>query len=374
MPDTSAVAALARDYGAQFAAGFLTTAITIAAIYTAFQSPVRPAATNHPDVIKRLSFAGATQGHLPSLPTNTTVIARSQLQPVATDDRLIHGPNASPLLQAAASELAGRFAGLTPAVSPRSVIPALIAEPTKSAAASEPDPEEVAAPRKAAHAIADTVRSMDRVLPNIEFVPASQPARKTVTTQTSTGHAPPSVRLNLTRSRTATTRVAFPLDLNPSWSEKRDAGILIGGLPEGVTLSAGRRTALGLWKLLIADARTTQIVVDPTAPAQFELTVLLLDPDGLVVNGIDIMVEMRDPEPGAATKAAYHSTSITPARSSKRRGAVHANAHRHKLADTRQIVHKAKRLQTRPTVTTLLNAEPSPAILNSQRSKIAAQN
>ena len=124
----------------------------------------------------------------------------------------------------------------------------------------------------------------------------------------------------------------------------------------------------------IVNAKTTQIVVDPTAPAQFELTVLLLDPDGLVVNGIDIVVEIRDPEPGAATKASYHSASVTPARLSKRRGPVHANAHRHKSLEARQIVHKAKRLQARQTVTTLLNAEPSPAILNSQRSKITAQN
>jgi hypothetical protein len=379
MPDTSAVSALIREYGAQFTAGFFTTAVAVATIYAVFQPPVRAATAPQFDVIKRLSFASSLSGNLP-LAQSTSLKVRSPIISDPANDRRYQRANTQPLLQAAAYEIAGRFAELTPVVSP--ILPAQPAEPVKTTS-YEPQPEPATLARPAAPAEIQTAtlkpgEADDEVPVRATILPprAWEPGNKREANQPleeSLQSRPPSVRLTLTRSPTSTTRIAFPLDLNPSWPEKRDAGILVGGLPEGVTLSAGRRTALGLWKLLGADARTTQLVISPAAPAQFALTVLLLDPEGLVVNGIDLVVTLREAGPGITGKEASNLEAATSTRSSRRRGAAFAS-HRRKSQEARHIVQKAKRFHSRQTVTTLMKPNTASAGWTIQRHKVTAQN
>ncbi len=321
---------MAREYGAQFAAGFLASAIAMTAIYTAVQTPVRPAATTHPDVINRLSFAGSASGHPSQLMPNTTVIAVSQRLSESALSRALQRQTASPRLQAAAYEIAGRFSGISPVVDP-------IITPAISEAVALPSKQD--APRNVPSA-------MIRPIQQDTSRPQASPK--------------PSIRLETMRNGTSTTLLAFPLDLNPSWAGKPDAGLLIAGLPTGVTLSAGRRTALGLWKLSSADARTVQIMVGPTSPSQFDLTVLLLDADGLVVNGIDAVVAMRDAEPGMTAKKVTDRAAVTPKRTTGRRSAGNVSTRRHKSFQERQIGHKTKRSPSWQTAT-LLNSDASPA-------------
>ena len=368
MPDKSAVAALVREYGTQFTAGFFTAAVAVAAIYAALEPPTRAASVPKFDVIKRLSFASSLSEQFPA--KNTPVIMRSRVIDSASDGRYQRA-NTTPLLQAAAYELAGRFAELTPVVSP--VIPARPGKPADSTASNPQDEQAPQIHPTAVHPAAHTalrseiinsgdanevaLASQSFEQANILPPPALESEKSGIANQLS--EAPrqpaPSVRLSLTRSRTSTTRIAFPLDLNPAWSERRDVGILVGGLPKGVTLSTGRRTALGLWKLVSADARTTQIAISPAAPAEFALTILLLDPDGLVVNGIDLVVALQDAGPGATAKEASTSASATPIRSSKRRG-IGYNLHRQKSQEARHIVQKAKRFQGRQALTTRMKS------------------
>ena len=340
MPESSAFAAMAREYGAQFAAGFLASAIAMTAIYTAVQTPVRPAATTHPDVINRLSFAGSASGHPSQLMPNTTVIAGSQRLSELALGRALQRQTASHRLQAAAYEIAGRFSGISPVVDP--IITPAVSEP----------------------AISEPAEAVPVALPSKQDAPRNVPLAMIRPIQQDTSRPPaapkPSIRLETMRNGTSTTRLAFPLDLNPSWAGKPDAGLLIAGLPEGVILSAGRRTALGLWKLSSADARTVQIMVGPTSPAQFDLTVLLLDADGLVVNGIDAVVAMRDAEPGMTAKKITGSAAVTPKRTIGRRSAGNVSTRRHKSSQVRQTGHKTKRSPSWQTAT-LLKSDVSPA-------------
>ncbi len=320
----------------------------MAAIYTAFQTPVRPAATTHPDVIRRLSFAGSASGHPSQLKPNTTVIAGSQRQSESALSRALQRQTASPRLQAAAYEIAGRFSSISPVVDP--IITPAISVP------AEPVPEALPSQHDA-----------KRNVPLAMIQPIQQD------TSRPPAASKPSIRLETMRNSASTTLLAFPLDLNPSWAGKPDAGLLIAGLPEGVILSAGRRTALGLWKLSSADAKTVQIMVGPTSPAQFDLTVLLLDADGLVVNGIDAVVAMRDAEPGMTAKKVTGSAAVTPKRTSGRRSAGNVSTRRHKSSQVRQIGHRTKRSPSWQTAT-LLKSDVSPATRDIQRPKNTAQN
>ncbi|MEQ1696110.1 MAG: hypothetical protein ABL901_09765 [Hyphomicrobiaceae bacterium] len=161
---------------------------------------------------------------------------------------------------------------------------------------------------------------------------------------------PPAVakqKLHIARVASATASVAFPLDLNPSWGDMPRAGLLVGGLPLGATLSAGRPAALGLWKLPCTDAKSARIIVTPTAPSQFELTVFLVDPEGLVVNGIDVVVTISNIEADPVTRKAGISTAASNARFAQRRAAKLAKSYRHKPIEIRQFVHKARNSQPR---------------------------
>ena len=367
MPDTIAVGRMARECGFHFVAGFLAAALAIAAMFTVFQFTGRNPAKAHPDVLNRLSFAASEFGYLPLPRMNTTAIAKSKLQQSVVDHTLIQPQRMppqrpSPLQQTAAYEIAGRFAERDPSVATSSVVPALITEPSRVASdskrqldrlnstsllgRSEPDEnqtQQVTAAAKKSEIIAKTVTPLKAVQQNVAAPSTTSPVPESGNTPSVAVSLPPaSLQLKLARSRGPTTRIAFPLDLNPSWSDKSNAGVLVGGLPSGVTLSTGRRTALGLWKLRSIEARTTQIVVTSAAPSQFELTVLLIDPEGLVVNGIVLEITMREAEPIAATKEATHALTTTPAaRSLKRRGSSHAISHRHKFSNANQFVSKA---------------------------------
>lgn len=112
----------------------------------------------------------------------------------------------------------------------------------------------------------------------------------------------PAVRLQLTKRGNALARAAFPFDLGQSTVADRGS-ILVGRLPEGVTFSAGHRTGLGLWQIKRADARLAEIIVGPSAPAQFDLTFMLLDGEGTVTNGLEVAIAIVQTKDTAARSA-----------------------------------------------------------------------
>lgn len=323
MPDMSAVSAFTRDYRTQFVAGFLTTVMVVAAGYAA---------------IDQFSQATSTSHILP--PKAATVIDG----PGPTFDAAHGSPEprqpTTPQFGEAAHEIAGRFADLTPAVSvsDRSLI---VIPPEPNGTPAEPAVESL-----------NLATSMP--VEEASFAPPAD--------------LKPMIRLNIHRDNTPGAGAAFPLDLNASWSDKPVASLLIGGLPEGVMLSAGRQTTLGLWKLSPAESQRAQLIVAPTTPVEFALTVFLLDPEGLVVNGIDVTVAISETVSSAPAQAASAEDTRTPNRWSVRRGDKTAKFRRHKAIDARHAVHKSKRFQTRRTVTAL-RSETVPVIWRIEKSK-----
>lgn len=360
-----AAISIVRQHGVQFSAGFLATALT-AAIYAWCQPPAIGSGNKPgPEQIARMSFAGQMRSHRPNI-LHTTTIARSRIQP--DQDRAPDHVQPAAVILPAAFEIAQRFAGLPPEVSAphaeREAVRETASLDTKSAVNGSARHDVTSNPTDPITELSEPAVSRqtsgEKVIQDTPLLPAI--------------HQPkPGMRIELARVKNKKTRVAFPFDLNSLWLDKPESGLLIGGLPEGVTLSLGRRTGLGLWQLRGPDVPSTLILVEPSAPAQFELTVLLVDPEGMVVTGIDIEVVMREGAPDMIAAEATKSASGTTLSASSRHGKGAAN-HRYKQSHTRQSAHGKKRHHPRQTLTTLLKTDAQPARWNTQRARTTAQN
>jgi hypothetical protein len=106
-----------------------------------------------------------------------------------------------------------------------------------------------------------------------------------------------SVRVDLVRDKLGSVRAAFPFDVNYDSPTPARGMVVVGQLPVGVAFTSGNRTPEGVWQLAIADLKFTQLVVGPGAPDAFILTIIHLDPQGLVVNGVDVAVSVTSAVP-----------------------------------------------------------------------------
>lgn len=106
-----------------------------------------------------------------------------------------------------------------------------------------------------------------------------------------------SARLDLARNRFGKARTAFPFQVTDHGPTPARGTIVVGQLPDGASFTSGTRTSEGAWHLAIPDLKSTQLVIGPSAPNGFMLSIIQLDPEGMVVNGIGIAVFLSDAEP-----------------------------------------------------------------------------
>ena len=121
--------------------------------------------------------------------------------------------------------------------------------------------------------------------------PAEPPARS------------PIIRLDLPRraktngARAEAFRAELPINLDTR--SNGPSHLLIGRLPDGVRFSRGQAAGLGLWQMKVSEFRNSQIVVEASAPAAFQMTFMLLDTNSTVVNGLDVAFQQVDQAPPA---------------------------------------------------------------------------
>jgi hypothetical protein len=108
---------------------------------------------------------------------------------------------------------------------------------------------------------------------------------------------PISARLDLARNRFGKVRSPFPFQVENYGATSARGTIVVGQLPEGASFTSGTRTSEGAWHLAIHDLNSTQLVVGPSAPNSFMMSIIQLDPAGMVVNGIGIAVFLSNSEP-----------------------------------------------------------------------------
>jgi len=120
----------------------------------------------------------------------------------------------------------------------------------------------------------------------------------------------PIIRLDLPRraktngARAEAFRAELPINLDTRLNGP--SHLLIGRIPDGVRFSRGQAAGLGLWQMKVSEFRNSQIVVEASAPAVFQMTFMLLDTNSTVVNGLDVafqQVEQAPPAPAQPKRA-----------------------------------------------------------------------
>jgi hypothetical protein len=297
--------------------------------------------------------------------SGATVFSRLAFTPRSVEgvQAMSLGGAISPATAAAAAEVAGRFAdtAATPVSAPRAApvdAPRVTAVPGVSYLPGAPAslPRQPATVRGARDHDATDRGATDRTAPNrasdivrtAVTVPAPVFAAAPVPTLARAA-ARPTIRLDLRRTGDRHVRAPLPFDLTPAvaTAQPRDT-VLVAGVPEGVTFSTGRPAGVGLWHVRVADAKVTELVVGSAAPARFTFAVMLLDTDGVVVNGLEVAVGItreagRDvfaaaapPATSAAAASAIAArTAETPRRTAPRITGTTV-ASRGRLRETRQ--------------------------------------
>lgn len=166
----------------------------------------------------------------------------------------------------------------------------------------------------------------------------------------------PIIQIELQRQRRAPIKAELPIDLDVS--STRNSRLLIGRVPAGVRFTKGQSAGLGLWQMRVAEFRGTHIIVEPQAPKSFQMTFMLLDTEGTVVNGLEIAFEQVDGKPqqpavDSAPQAAPITNGEAPAsapapghgsakRHASKSGAVQANPHTRRVLVSRSAKAEAK--------------------------------
>lgn len=122
--------------------------------------------------------------------------------------------------------------------------------------------------------------------------------------------ASPPIEIALERRRGGV-KATMPIDLDIA--STRNDRVLIGKVPAGVTFTKGQSTGFGTWQMRVTEFRDSQIVVGSGAPDTFELTLLLLDNGGMVVNGVEVAFrQIGSPQPSIDVPAAARAAGATP--------------------------------------------------------------
>ena len=223
---------------------------------------------------------------------------------------------------AAASEIAQTFASVQPVsqqvrepVMPQTVPPQKVVTvdaPENSPVATSPAPEatmtlaaaSIPASPASVTALPETQNSAAQTSMG-PITSSGATSSQATTSQSANSHVAAhsaGIRLELQRvSARAKVRTRLPLQLDRASIEAKRDTFLIGPLPAGVTLSKGRPVDHNMWQVAAADGVTTDMIVDRRAPAQFDLTFMLLDSQGSVVNGVEMSVAVLDPPTALAS-------------------------------------------------------------------------
>ncbi|MDZ4841715.1 MAG: hypothetical protein SH859_06170 [Hyphomicrobium aestuarii] len=151
---------------------------------------------------------------------------------------------------------------------------------------------------------APRARAAQLLLLNASTPPSATPPSTTPSsTLAETTARNPIIRLDLPRNaktngaRAEAFRAELPIDLDTR--SNGPSHLLIGRIPDGVRFSRGQAAGLGLWQMKVAEFRNSQIVVEASAPAAFQMTFMLLDTNSTVVNGLDVAFQQVDQTPPA---------------------------------------------------------------------------
>lgn len=105
----------------------------------------------------------------------------------------------------------------------------------------------------------------------------------------------PPIAFAIERGSDGVARAPLPIEIDIASS--RNSRVMIGRVPTGVFFTAGQPVGAGVWQMRTGEFLGAEIVIDRNAPNAFELTLMLLDTNGTVVNGTDIAFEVEGPAP-----------------------------------------------------------------------------
>lgn len=128
----------------------------------------------------------------------------------------------------------------------------------------------------------------DFTSPTRGYVPADGSAAVT------TVRSPP-IAFAIERGSDGLARAPLPLEIDIASS--RNSRVMIGRVPTGVFFTAGQPVGTGIWQMRTGEFVGAEIVIDRNAPNAFELTLMLLDTNGTVVNGTDLAFTVEGPAP-----------------------------------------------------------------------------
>lgn len=106
----------------------------------------------------------------------------------------------------------------------------------------------------------------------------------------------PPIALVIERAADGSARARVPISVDMAKSAKNR--VMFGRVPSGVTFTTGEPSGTGMWQMRVGEFAKAEFVIDRNAPRSFELTLMLLDPKGIIINGTELAVRV-EPAPAA---------------------------------------------------------------------------
>lgn len=268
---------------------------------------------------------------------------------------LIDGPELSRLAFVTERHLLGATAGTDAAVVKPQMITqaefASVAERQSSAPpASEPAAETQPSPEAAV--LLATAPLTGTVEVN------SSPVQDASTDAVMASDRSPPIALVIERSADGTARARVPISVDMAKSAKNR--VMFGRVPSGVTFTTGEPSGTGMWQMRVGEFAKAEFVIDRNAPKSFELTLMLLDPNGIIVSGTDLAIRV-EPVPAVAPAAPSARTATT--QDVTKSSPTGATKRVEPAQVTRKLSQPVQPGPSRPTVTPAV-APPKTAVLD----------
>ena len=117
-----------------------------------------------------------------------------------------------------------------------------------------------------------------------------------------TGALAADMQVELRRDAGETLRVGLPMSFGTKGDGASPSLLIVEDLPDGVTIAPGKSVGAGIWQTQSKDLNRVRLVIDPGAPAGFELGFALLRADGTEAEAMRVAFKIAD-QPAATSSA-----------------------------------------------------------------------
>lgn len=102
------------------------------------------------------------------------------------------------------------------------------------------------------------------------------------------------VQVELRRNGGETLRVGLPTSFGVRRVGAAPSLLMVEDLPDGVTITPGKSVGIGIWQTQSKDLNRVRLLIDPRAPAGFELGFALLHADGTEAEAMRVAFKIAD--------------------------------------------------------------------------------